>query len=447
MLLSDMLFYLMAHRRSVRKSAPTVYGSLLDAPQREPRSLPRPSPTGPSDSSHVKSSDAQELRVATVTTDTEFAALKDSWNLLNRDRVPRSPFLSHDWCSAAFAWRCLDSDLHLQVARRAGRIVGILPLIRIRDGRRLRRLELITVPDTHLADLIAAPSDYRNVADALASALAMRSDWDTLQLGRLAPDGAAVTCFVPALVRHGFRVDTLNDGNNPFVALNGSWIDYYKSRSRRLKKAANNVANRIGKGGEVRVEWFRPSGYDEAQLGLAVETIIGISSRSWKGKTPYALDRPGPQSFIRRLSASACDHGWLSIWVLHVGDRPLAMEYQLIDDGYVHALRSDFDASCEELSPGSYLFRELLESLFGLGLRRYCMGPGDNPYKLRWTAEFEPLRRVIVYNRTLPGHIAWLRDAIAKPIARAVRHRLAGGRSLRMPEAFATGASRKEDLP
>ena len=77
---------------------------------------------------------------------------------------------------------------------------------------------------------------------------------------------------------------------------------------------------------------------------------------------------------------------------MHVGDRPVAMEYQLVDNGNVHALRSDFDQSCEDLSPGSYLFRHLLESSFGGGLTRYYMGPGDNPYKLRWTDQGESLQ-------------------------------------------------------
>ena len=100
------------------------------------------------------------------------------------------------------------------------------------------------------------------------------------------------------------------------------------------------------------------------------------------------------------------------------------MEYQLIYAGNVHALRADFDAACDEISPGSYLFRHLLESFFGRSLDRYYMGPGENPYKMRWTDEAEPLRRAIVYSRSWQGRAEWLREAVLKPRIRRVRDRI-----------------------
>jgi CelD/BcsL family acetyltransferase involved in cellulose biosynthesis len=100
------------------------------------------------------------------------------------------------------------------------------------------------------------------------------------------------------------------------------------------------------------------------------------------------------------------------------------MEYQLVHGGAVHALRADFDAEFDRVSPGSFLFRHLLEQLFESGEASYLMGPGENQYKLRWSIDGRPLCRARGYNRTTRGYIAYWMDQRAKPVLRALRRRV-----------------------
>ena len=383
----------------------------------------------------MKPSNFFHLDVVTVTSDTEFAALKSAWHALERACIAPSVFLSHDWFDAAWAWRRLDAVLQLQVASRGTQVVGIFPLILLQDEKkRTRRLELLTVPDTHVVDLIVRPADLAEVSEAIAEALAARSDWDALQLDHISPGGAAAQALLPAMQRRGFRLDAHDDRSNPFISLDGGWSEYYNTRSRRLKKANNNAVNRLKKTGEVHIEWLGSDASDKSRFELAIDTAIDISSRSWKSTTPFALNQTGPQAFIRRLSDAARDRGWFSVWLLYVDQRPLAMEYQLIYEGDVHALRADFDAGCEETSPGSYLFRHLLEASFGRGMSRYYMGPGENAYKMRWTDRAEPLKRVTIYNRTMRGEFSWFSDVKLKPPLRQMRDRfLSSQQDLRAP--------------
>ena len=360
------------------------------------------------------------LQVVTIISEAEFAALEASWNTVARHSAPTSVFLTHDWFTAAWAWRRLDSTLNLLVARDGEEVVGILPLIR---GRNRRRLELLTVPDTQFADMIVDPAQVSAIAEAFAAALAVTRSWDALQLDFLLPGSNAMRQLVPALARHGFRFEDRDGGRNPFVTLSGTWEAFYAGRSRRLKKANNLATNRLKKAGEIRVEWVAPGDADDAVCQRVLDAAIAISGRSWKQDTGNALDQPGPNAFIRALSRSGRKNGWLSIWLIHVDGEPLAMEYQLIYAGNVHALRADFDAACDEISPGSYLFRHLLESFYGRSLDRYYMGPGENPYKMRWTDDAEPLRRAIVYGGSWQGRAEWLREAVLKPRIRRVRDR------------------------
>ena len=361
------------------------------------------------------------LEVTTIGSEAEFAALAPEWNAVAKQSAPTSVFLTHDWFAASWAWRRLDSTLHLLIARSGGRLVGALPLIRSRDRR---RLHMLTVPDTQFADMIATAVHVPVVAETFAKALAADRDWDTLQLDFLPPEGGTVRELVPALARHGLRFEERDGGRNPFVRLTDSWDRFYAGRSRSLKKANHLAANRLNKVGAIRVEWLSPQRTDDATYRRVLDTAVAISSRSWKQHTGNALDQPGPNAFIRALSDSGRKNGWLSIWLVHVDEKPLAMEYQLIDAGNVHALRADYDATCEAISPGTYLFRHLLESLFAGGFDRYFMGPGENPYKMKWTDEAAPLRRVIVYNRSLRGRGEWVWETVLKPELRHVRDRV-----------------------
>ncbi|HZF81486.1 MAG TPA: GNAT family N-acetyltransferase, partial [Rubrivivax sp.] len=127
------------------------------------------------------------------------------------------------------------------------------------------------------------------------------------------------------------------------------------------------------------------------------------------------------------LSESAHAQDWLSIWFLHLDGLPVAMEYQLVDKGCVYALRADFDDSYRLLSTGTFLNFHMLEELFVAQsdppLRRYYMGPGNNPYKLRWGRDAEPLYKMTCFSFTLRGRAGALWSGV-KPRLRTLRDRL-----------------------
>ena len=368
---------------------------------------------------------SSDIVVARLTDWSALASLRAEWNALASECTRPSVFLTHEWFDAAWQWRGRDSSLCTLCARRAGRLVGALPLVRSvrpsRSGRR-RVMEFLSVPDTQLCDLLVLPGDREAVVESFASALELsQRDWDILDLGCLPEGSVAQTNLVPSFHRRRHRVAVEDGGNNPYIDLEGAWEAYYATRSRSLKKANNLAANRIGKAGEVQIHWHEPGTFAATQVPGLVETLASISGRSWKRETGNSLDHAGPQAFIRRLSALAAQRNWLSVWTLGLDGTPVAMEYQLVFGGDVHALRSDFDAALGEISPGSHLNRQLMERLFCGRFGRYYMGPGENAYKLRWTDRSEALHRAIVYARTARGHVAAAVDLRLAPLARRVR--------------------------
>ena len=383
-------------------------------------------------SSDIRNHKHADFDVSVITTDAEFADLQAPWTALVEQAESASVFLSYEWFRGAWAWRRLDSSLFILTVRHSGALVGILPLIREQPGgAQLRRLSLLTVPDTQWSDVIVAADLRTNVCQALAQTLAARRDWDVMELRYLPAHSNLLHGLVPELAPRCSTSQAIPMGRNSFISLEGHWSEYYGTRSRSLKKANNLAANRLAKAGAIRIAHIEPGKGDALALAAALDSVIDVSRRSWKQSTGNSLDQAGPGAFIRTLSQGAHQRGWLSMWLAYLDDRPVAMEYQLVYNGSVHALRADFVAECVEISPGTFLFRNLLESLFNRGLSRYYMGPGDNPYKARWTDEGEPVIEVSVHNRTLGGVLSKLWQSGVRPRLRHLRDRLSSARSLR----------------
>lgn len=385
------------------------------------------------------------MEVRTISRQEDFAALHSAWDKL-RSRGQFSPFLSHEWFDAAWQWRPDHAQLHVLCCMRGDALVGVLPLTRefsSSAGVAGRILGSLTVPDTQIYDVVAAEVDRSAVASAIAEELVrQQGQWDAIVLHHLPAQAIALTDLQLALHSRGLRSDVQPGPPNPWIALDSSWDAYYASRSRRLKKAMNLAINRLSRAGLVECRWLEPGRGDIAEAERRIDQAIAISGRSWKKRTGNSLDHAGPQAFIRRLSQHAHRMGWLSIWTLTLNEQPIAMEYQLIDGGSVFALRSDFDAEYDSLSPGSYLGRHMLASLFGRGLHRYLMGPGENLYKYRWADHADPVAAMTIYGRSWRGHWLAARDLVLKPAARRCRDAL---RRKASPDAPARDTSNLED--
>jgi CelD/BcsL family acetyltransferase involved in cellulose biosynthesis len=259
------------------------------------------------------------------------------------------------------------------------------------------------------------------MSDDLISAIAYylaRSDknWDFLSINKI-PDSSILATRLPLeLSKYRLQNTLLEEGANPAVSLAGDWNAYYSRRSRRLKKGNNHLSNRLNRAFErVELSCLSRDTVVQERVENLVEEVVCVSSKSWKTKTGTSLDNPGPRAFIEKLTQLAYANDWLLVWVLSLDGETVATEYQLAYKRQVHALRSDFDHSYNDFSPGSYLNWKLLESLFDSGMETYLMGHGKNPYKIRWAEEFSNINRLVCYGPTYRGQMALLIGRKIKP--------------------------------
>ena len=346
-------------------------------------------------------------------------AVRVEWNALADAAAPDDLFRRFEWLDAAWQWAGADASPRVVCVRDGGELVGAVPLLVRRrrwHGLPVRSLEFITCPDTQSAGLLALPGHERRVCAAVAGTLAGRAaDWDRMLLRHLDASGDGAAILLGELAARGLAVRAASDQGNPWIALDRSWEDYYATRSRRLKKGNNHVANRLQRDfDDIRAVHVTADSPPAAREAL--DKAIAISAASWKAETGNSLDNPGPAAFVQRLAAHAIEQGWFSVWLLELDGRAAAMELQLAYRGHVHALRSDYPESLGEHGVGRYLFWKIVESSCGRDLRRYWMGPGDNPYKSRWAEDEAPRERLTGFSPSLRGRGLRLLHGIAGAI-------------------------------
>lgn len=356
----------------------------------------------------------------------DLISLRDAWNSLQLPADGNGQLFSrYEWMDATLSWQPDASQPYFLLIQNQKKSMGILALsrlIRFRYGLPIKRLQFIQVPDAQQCQYVTSNSDRVHVAHAIAGYLSLHKNWDQIQLSRMHRESGAEHPLETAFREAGLRVHWIKESGNPVIQLNQTWQTYYATRSRRLKKGNNLVANKLRKAFKsIEVEWLFGKSVTGEQWSMALDEVIAVSAKSWKRSTGLTLDNPGPQAFIKKLSEHAIHQGWLSIWLLRLDGKIAAMEYQIIYNRVVHALRADYDEDLAELSPGTYLNWKILERLFEQGdLLRYEMGPGDNQYKQRWAESELPLYSFIAYNTTLPGRILCFIECSLKPVLKTI---------------------------
>jgi CelD/BcsL family acetyltransferase involved in cellulose biosynthesis len=367
------------------------------------------------------------LRVKLITNQSEFEKLSADWNELADKTMAHSLFLRHEWFYAAWQWRKNDCSLNILCTYNDNNeLIGICPFILETQKNHLftfQVLKFLTVPDTQFCDIIADPQYIDSFIYAVMEWLVNKKmSWSFMDLTHIPETLSNCSSFYHKVMQ-SFSSRLQSFDVNLYINMAGTWAEFYAGKSRRLKKGNNLVANKIKKDGSYEIKWYGQNN-ESFDIENLIQTIVHISSKCWKAETGLSLDNFAPNQFISNLTKMAAENGWLSVWILFLDSKPVAMEYQLIYKTNAYALRSDFSEDYSHLSPGTFLNWKLLETMFDTDLQAYYMGPGKNEYKKRWNNNEERLSRLKIYNNNFAGKIQFFIEYRLKPAIKTLHSAL-----------------------
>ena len=364
----------------------------------------------------------RSLQLETIRSPEGMTTLADAWNALAERCSGYHLSQTHQW--AAAAWSAVAQRRGRQLAIVAGRVDGRLVAVWPLVTRRTYGIRLVCPLDSetteYCAPLVETTREHARWTAELWRAAAALGDVVLLPHLDLASDLTS-TVGMSSGARHlGHPVRA------PIVYRRDheSWPSYLATISASHRSGLRRKRRRLGRLGKVTFSRASPA-VASAMIGWLLD-----NKRAWmarRGLTNEWLGRDDYRDFLHGLVSNEGPMGSFSLFVLRVGDTPVAAQLNSIDPTRVEFFIGAHDARFSACSPGEIVTEECLQWAFERDLD-YDFRIGDEAYKFAWA------RR---WRETASWHIATTRRGMpfigalhAREQARRLRFRLGLGRLL-----------------
>lgn len=327
-------------------------------------------------------------------------SVESEWSALV-ERVGGSPFLDSGW---VLAWHRAFGRGRLVVVgvRRAGRLVAALPVLARAGG-------LQSPANWHTPEYgIAAEND--DAAAALLNAVFSRARRSVAL--RFVDD--ATTALVRATAEPiGFHVLSRVLERSPYVPIHGSFEEYERTLSSKLRSDLARRRRRLEDQGRVRLDVMT----EPTEQALA--EFIRLEGSGWKSGNAIDQDARA-RSFYTDLVDWAGRRGLLRISILRVGEQAIAADLSIETGRRHYLLKTGYDPDYRRFAPGKLLRRAMLERAFSASLDSYEFLGTDEPWKLEWTDLTRDRLAVQAFAPSLAGRIEQAAYVRGRPLAKAV---------------------------
>ena len=321
-----------------------------------------------------------------------FGALDDEWNAL----AERSGGIFSTALWSRLWWEHFggDRELLLHAMRSSdGALQLVLPLYawRRRTPRVVRFLG--HGPGDELGPVYAR--GHHEPAAAALRAILGELDWDVF-LGEQLPGDEGWSRLV------GGR--TWRREASPTLQLPHSWEEYVSGRSANFRQQLRRREGALAREGDVAL---RLAG--EATLDGDLDALFALHRARWGSERTDFHDT----SFHREVAREALGRGWLRLWLLELGGRPIAAWHGFQVGSVASYYQAGRDPAHDPLSPGFLLMSHSIRSAIAEGATEYRFGRGDETFKARFTSE-DPGLESVALSRGVVGAAAYAAGRAAR---------------------------------
>lgn len=281
-----------------------------------------------------------------------------------------------DWVFAAAKNFYADGDLHVISLRRADVVVAIAPLaFTKRDG--VTWLEIIGASDLHEPGglLYADEASLRGLCEAITA-----SPWP-VALERIVTGGVIAQHLRRLRARPGRVVDA-GTTESTRVDITSDWPDYAQKLSTRRRSDYRQSRRAIERNGSVHFSLIQPT---ESEAPELLSAAFAVESRSWKGAAGSSLARnPRLAGFFRDLGSALAARGELLIALMHLNEKPIAMQIAVRHAKVYWLLKIGYDPLWARYSPGFQLMMDVIREVHERKLRRIEFMGSDEPWLRVW---------------------------------------------------------------
>lgn len=199
------------------------------------------------------------------------------------------------------------------------------------------------------------------------------------------------------------------------VSLDGSFEQYWQGRSKNLVKNVRRYLGRATQGGEA----LSCSIVDQQiKMRDAVARFGELESGGWKGREGTAVHVHNQQGrFYLDLMERFSTSGQAFAYEYWLEERLAASRLNIVGPEMTVILKTSYDESLSEISPGQLLLNALLQHEFRLGGRSSVeFYTNASKEQLSWATGHRTIRHISVYRTPLISRLIYCLDLVKKSV-------------------------------
>ncbi|MBN1908847.1 MAG: GNAT family N-acetyltransferase [Pirellulales bacterium] len=322
----------------------------------------------------------------------------ESYRLLWNALLPRTRgatfFHSYDWLATFWRHFGEEQQLRVLIVYEGDEPIGIVPLVVKTEDTRAGKVRVLTYP-LHDWGSFYGPIGSQPTLTLRAAMRYLRQtkqDWDMLDLRWVDQSRVDHGRTKAGMQSAGFVPVEQAWNESAVIDMEGTWKDYWMSRTPKWRKNVCRNTRRLGERGRVSFLRYRPEGaaYGDGDPRWDLyDACVELARQSWQGSAQdgTTLCHEGVAPFLRDVHAAAARTGALDLCLLLVDGKPVAFIYCYYYQGRIYGLRMGFDPAWAEVGPGTVLLGKMIEDSYARGDEHLDLGVGYMACKEKWLTD------------------------------------------------------------
>ena len=203
--------------------------------------------------------------------------------------------------------------------------------------------------------------------------------------------------------------------SSPFLSIHTDWESFLKSKSKHFREEQKRKINKIRKAGQL--DFVKVSHPD--QIDEAMRNILTIERNSWKEKEGNSFTAvPGLKEFYLDVAETFAKKQCLCTYLVYLNSVPIAHLFGIAYENRYYALKTSYDETYRELSPGVVLFNYALQDIFQSKLKEFDFLGVESRWKNEIASDNRNLVNVFVYPKNIPYFFVGYFENTIKPFVR-----------------------------
>ena len=346
------------------------------------------------------------MNIELVNNYSDFSKLRQYWNDLLSKSDSDFPFMTYEWIEFWWSLYGVDKEMLIVTVKENDQLIAIAPFMRSKIswlGFPVTAITFIANGHCNRAALITCSDKPDLFWDILNYINHFEYSYDIMYLDYIVKDSSTYKHLVRTLQAHEIKYHENNEDRSPYIAISGTWEQYFKGRSSKFRHKINHTQKIFDQLNNYKITKYTADNIDEA-----MDQVMEISRNSWKFKQNTALaNKKENLLFYPALAKKASDLGWLNIWILKIGNKPAAFSFNLLFKGKIYAKKIGYSEEFAPLSPSEFLNTAIIKEGFSSSLIEYDWLGKDDSYKMRWTSLTRQHLKYWIFTGTLYGKILY----------------------------------------